>query len=118
MYRIFGREPAAVAALLAALGTMAVAFGAPVSNEQVGLIGAALSAAAGLFIAWRTAHTTLALVIGAANALLALGVGFGYSLSPEQTAAVLALLQVGFGLINRTQTSPVEVADAQPRIPR
>jgi membrane associated rhomboid family serine protease len=48
-----------------------------------------------------------ALILGALQALLALGVGFGLKLSPDQMALVLAASAAVFAVITRSQVTPV-----------
>lgn len=47
-----------------------------------------------------------AMVLAFIQAIIVLGVSFGLSLTPEQTAAILALTAVGLGLITRQQVKP------------
>jgi membrane associated rhomboid family serine protease len=48
-----------------------------------------------------------ALILGALQAILALGVGFGLKLSPDQMALVLAASAAVFAVITRSQVTPV-----------
>jgi uncharacterized protein (DUF697 family) len=47
-----------------------------------------------------------AMVLAFVQAVIVLGVAFGLRLTPEQTAAILALTAVVLGLITRSQVSP------------
>lgn len=47
-----------------------------------------------------------ALILGALQALLALGVGFGLQLTPEQMALVLAASAAIFAVITRQNVTP------------
>ena len=47
-----------------------------------------------------------AMVLAFVQAVIVLAVSFGLQLSPEQTAAILALTAVGLGLITRSQVTP------------
>lgn len=47
-----------------------------------------------------------AMVLAFVQCLIVLGVAFGLKLSPEQTAAILALTAVALGLITRSQVTP------------
>ena len=48
-----------------------------------------------------------AMVLAFVQALIVLGVSFGLSLTPEQTAGILALTAVALGLITRSRVTPV-----------
>jgi hypothetical protein len=47
-----------------------------------------------------------ALVVAAVNALIALAVGFGLELEPEQVALINAAVAAVLGFITRTQVTP------------
>lgn len=47
--------------------------------------------------------------IGFIQVLIALFIGFGLSITPEQVAAIVAVVQVGSTLFVRSQVSPVGV---------
>lgn len=47
-----------------------------------------------------------AMVVAFVQAVIVLGVSFGLHLTPEQTAAILAVTAVALGLITRTQVAP------------
>jgi hypothetical protein len=68
---------------------------------------AVVTALASVYTAWATKDTMLGVVVGLGKAVLALAVGFGLNLSPEQTAATIALITMGAGFFNRTQTYPL-----------
>lgn len=74
--------------------------------ETVSLIVAVVVAALGVYTAFVTRDTLLGVGIGFAKAALALGAGYGLALSTDQTAAVLAVITIGLGAYQRTQTSP------------
>lgn len=108
--KIFGREPAAYAGvLLAVLGVLQVldVFGAN-SNEKVALISAAGAAVFAAVTAYFTKTVSTAVVVGAAQAVLALLVGFGVDLSPDLTAAIVSGLQLALAGFLRQNTSPAE----------
>lgn len=42
------------------------------------------------------------------NAALALGIGFGLELTPEQTGLILAFASAALGFVARQQVTPVE----------
>lgn len=47
-----------------------------------------------------------ALILGAVQALIAVAVGFGLNLSPEQVSLVLAATAAVLALVTRTQVTP------------
>lgn len=104
---IFGREPAAYVGVIEAALALAIAFWAPLSHHQVGLIMACVTAAFGLYTAIATRDSLLATAVGLAKALIALGVGFGLSLTDVQTGAIIAFVTIVLGLFNRQVTEPV-----------
>jgi len=52
-----------------------------------------------------------AAVIAAIEAIIAVAVGFGLDLSPEQFALIMAGMVAVFGLITRSQVTPVSQLD-------
>jgi hypothetical protein len=118
--RILGREPAAWAGLIQALLALALSldwFG--LTNERVGLIMAVVSAVVGVYLAWVTASTMLAVIVGLVNAVFALVAGYGYELSTATTSAAIAVVTVVVGLFQRTQTSPLpEPSLTSDRLPK
>lgn len=105
--KIFGREPVAVVGLIEAMLVCGLSFGLPgLSQETVGLIMAAAMAGFGVYTAYVTKQTLLGGVVGLMKATLALAAVYGLSLTDAQTAALIAVTTMGFGLYHRTQTSP------------
>lgn len=49
-----------------------------------------------------------ALILGAANALLALAVGFGLDVSPEQVGLINAAVAAILSVVVRSRVSPIE----------
>lgn len=110
-FKILGREPAffvgVVEAFLALLLTFQVNG---LSQENVGVIVAAVSAGLGLVVAYAT-HTTLySALIGFAKAALVLAVTFGIHLTDAQTGALMALIVLVASQFLRDRTSPAETA--------
>lgn len=102
---LFG-EPAVLLSVIGAAIALAVSFGLNVSNEQVGLIMAAVAAVLGVITAVTTANGTLSALLALVKAGVAVGVGFGLKLSADQTGTIIAFATVLLGLFNRTQNSP------------
>ena len=76
------------------------------SNEQTALAQAASAAVFALVTAFLTKSASTSVVVSAAQAVAALLVGFGLSLSPETTAALIGAVQLISGFWLRQQTSP------------
>ena len=105
--KIFGKEPAAWAALIQ--GAIAVVFATglvPVSADQATLIQVASAALFAAVTAFLTKSATTAVVVSLAQAVAALLVGFGLKLDPATTAAVIGGIQVVAGFWLRQQTEP------------
>lgn len=60
-----------------------------------------------------TLRTEPALIIGAINALLALGVGFGVPVTPAQVGLINAAVAAVLAVVMRGQAVPTAVADKQ-----
>lgn len=115
---ILGREPAAWVGVIEAALAVALMLGwlrgvGLNTAEDVAVFMAAVSAALGLYVAYATRNTSLAVIVGAAKALLALGTVYGLHLGPDVAAGVIAFITVSFGFFNRQTTSPL--ADQVPR---
>lgn len=121
-FKILGTEPAAIATgvevVAAAVLAILTAFHvAGISEGQVGLIMAALTAALSVVVATVTKHTTLAGIIGATKALGALAIGFGVHVTPAEVAVILGAVSSVGGLFLRTQTSSVASSITHPSNP-
>lgn len=107
--KIFGREPAVWIGLIGGALTLLVSMGVlDFTNEQTALSMAAVSAVFGVITAYLTKDTMLGVLVGLTEAVIALAVGFGASLSPELTASIIAFVNVAVAFFQRTQTSPAE----------
>jgi hypothetical protein len=114
MVKIFGREPAALLALVAVAVKLIAAFGVQLSADQQAVVNAAAAAIVGLVVAF-VAHDALAAPLyGFAQAALALAVGFGLHWSADQQAVVLSFVQVALALFLRTQVTAKTPAPAIP----
>jgi hypothetical protein len=103
--RIFGREPALWLALVAVIVKVVAAFVVDVSPEAQTWINTAAAAAMGLAIAILVRDGIGAAVLGFAQAVLALAVGFGLNWTTAQQAIVLSLITVVVGMFDRTQVT-------------
>lgn len=120
--KIFGREPALVAAFLQSVLAMVVGLGVGLSPEQAALISAGGAAVFGAYAAYALKQNLLPTVVAAFQALVAVGVGFGLgdvlasrgfdasTLTGLATAVLTALL----GLFLRTQADPKAGSPSEP----
>lgn len=102
------REPAALLGLVS--GVLALLLSLDqlgLTNEKVGLIMGAVTAVAGIYTAYVTNATMLGVIVGAVNAAFALVAGYGFELSPDTTAAAIAIVTVVVGFFQRTQVTPL-----------
>ena len=108
--RIFGREPALwIAVIEAVLGLCAVFGWFDLTTEQVGLWMGVVIAIGAVITSWLTTGTLLSALVGALQAFVALAIGYGFTLSPEATAALIGVLTAMFAFVNRAQNSPADV---------
>ena len=106
--KIFGREPAAFIGLISGLLSLLLSLNLlGLTNESVGLLMAVVTAAFGVYTAWKTKDTMLGVIVGFVNATFAMVAGFGFELSPDTTAAAIAIVTVLVGFFQRTQTTPL-----------
>ena len=105
--KIFGREPAWWTSLIAAVLAVALSIDKfSLDPEQVALIMAVVTAAFGVYTAYVTDETMLSFIVGLAQSVLALAVGFGLDLSTDLSAALIALVTIVAGGYERTQNTP------------
>lgn len=109
MYRIFGREPAVVLALFAAVVSCASAFGLNVSADVQLYVNAAAVAAVGALTAWSVEREKLLPAItGFVQAVMILAVSLGLDLSAEKQSIVLTLVAaVGMVVVRDRVTAKV-----------
>jgi hypothetical protein len=109
--RVFGREPAAWAGLLAVSVKLLFAFVVHLNGDHQALANALVAALAGLFVAMVTHDGVSAAILGVAQALLALAVGYGLKWSPDQQAVVMSAASAVLAMFVRSQvTAPVPAA--------
>lgn len=105
--KLFGKEPAAWVGLIEASLALAVAIGwLAWTREQTALVMAVVVCVFGVVTAYLTKDTMLGVLVGLTKAVIALALGFGFTLSPEVTAAIIAFVTVAVSFFQRTQTSP------------
>lgn len=103
MPRIFGREPAVWLALIATALKLMSAFWWDLSVDQQSVLNAVATATVGLIVAMIVHDGQVASVLGFAQALLALAIGFGLHLSPEIQATIMSFVGVVVAMFVRTQ---------------
>jgi uncharacterized membrane protein YoaK (UPF0700 family) len=100
------REPATWVAVAAAGITLATTFGLPLTEAQQTILNAAVLAVAGFVTAvWVRRDGQLPAVLGLAQALLAVAVGFGLDWGQERQAAIMTMITVLAAAFVRTQVS-------------
>lgn len=105
--KIFGYEPAAWAGLLqGVLGVLVVLNVGNLTDTTSVLVQAAAGAVFALVTAFYTKKVNLAVVVGAAQAVLALLVGYGVDVDPQLQAALIAGLQLALAGFLRQNTEP------------
>ncbi|MEU1506419.1 hypothetical protein [Kitasatospora sp. NPDC005748] len=108
MPRIFGREPALLLALVAALVNALPGFGIDLTTgQQAGINGAAAMVVA-IVIAVIVHDGLGAAVLGLIQAVGSLVIGFGFHWTTEQQAATMLVATAAVAMWTRTQvTAPV-----------
>lgn len=109
--RIFGREPVvisnAIEGILAALLAFHLLGWAGINTaDEIAVVMAVVSSGLGLYVAYVTKDTLLAAVLGFVKAAAALIAAYGYDLTPEQLAQLLAAITVVFALWHQRATGP------------
>lgn len=110
---IFGREPAVVAAVAAALLKLLSLFVFPdFGPDQQAITNAVIVALLGAVVAFQvSAEKGLAALLGLGQAIVALAVGFGLDWSQETQVAVMGAFALVLGLFERKQVvAPVDAA--------
>lgn len=110
--KVFGRDPLAWTAAIAALIQFVSAFVIHVSIEQQGVIAAVAVAVFG-FIGAAKLHdgTWAAAAVTLVKAGIALGLAFGLHWDPEQQSTILLAVQAFLTLFVREQvTAPIDAA--------
>lgn len=118
---IFRRDPALWLSLLATAIRLAVGFGLPLTVDQQSLLNAVLAAVVGLVVAFTVRHDgQVAAILGFVGAAIALAIGFGLRLSPENQALIMSFVGTVLAAFTRTQVGtgvpPVTKPELQPAI--
>jgi hypothetical protein len=102
--KIFGREPALIAAFVATLIQVLSALILPLTTEQQGLLNGAVALLLGLVVAAQVSlEKAVPAVIGLLQGLAAVGVAFGFDISANTVSAITAVIAAGAAMFIRTQ---------------
>ncbi|HEX2551617.1 MAG TPA: hypothetical protein VHK64_08490 [Nocardioidaceae bacterium] len=109
-----GRDPALYLTLFATVVRLAAAFVFHLTDGQQAVLNAAATAVAGLVVALVVRHDgQVAAVLGVAQALLALAIGFGLNVSAENQAVIMSFIGALAAAFVRTQVvAPVAATGA------
>ncbi|YCK35189.1 hypothetical protein ACNF49_14200 [Actinomadura sp. ATCC 39365] len=104
-------EPALWLGLASGAVQLAAAFFLPWSDETVAIINAALAAGFGLWVAVSTraadnGGSIKAAILGLGQALISVGLVFGWNVSDKQTAAIMLFLTMASAAFIRQTSSP------------
>lgn len=106
--RIFGREPALWLSLLGTAVKLIAAFWIDLNTTQQSALNAIVAAAIGIWVATLTKDGISAAILGLAQALLALALGFGFHIDADNQAVVMSFVATVAAMFVRTQaTAPV-----------
>lgn len=103
MGHVFSRDPALSISLIATSARLATAFLVEANSHQQSLINAVIAAVAGLCIAFIVHDGQSAGLLGVAQALIALAVGYGLKIDAEQQAVIMSLVGTATAMFIRTQ---------------
>lgn len=100
---VFGREPAYWLALISGLVAFTSAAVTPLTVDQQGVLNACAAALFGVITAgFLAGEKSVAAIVGLFKALIAVGLAFGLSLSPEvQSSAMIVVELVLTGVLVR-----------------
>lgn len=105
------REPALYLTLFATVVRLAAAFIFDLSDGQQAVLNAAATAIASLVVAlWVRRDGQVAAILGIAQALLALAIGFGLDVSAENQAVIMSFVGAIVAAFVRTQVVAQGVA--------
>lgn len=110
------RDPALWLGLVAALISLTAAFLFPLTVDQQAVLNAAAVAVMGVvtaFIVRRDGQS--AAIVGFAQALIAVGLGFGLNISPEGQAAIMAVVSTAAAMFVRQVVVAPVTAEGVPQ---
>ncbi|MFE2911234.1 hypothetical protein [Kitasatospora indigofera] len=108
MPRIFGREPAMLLALVAAIVNALPAFGVDLTTGQQAGLNAGAATVVAVAIAVIVHDGLGAAILGVLQAFGALVIGFGFDWTTEKQAAAMLIATAAVAVVTRAQvTAPV-----------
>jgi hypothetical protein len=113
MPRIFGREPAVWLTLIATAVRLLGAFVIELTDGQQAVLNAVAAAGAALIVAVMVHDGQVAAILGFAQALIALAVGFGLHIDADRQAVIMSFVGAAVAMFVRTQVSPKAPVPAQ-----
>lgn len=114
MPRVLGREPAIWLTLVATAVRLFGAFVIHLTDNQQAVLNAAATAVAALIVAVMVHDGVVAAVLGFAQALLALAVGFGLNIDAEHQAVIMSFVGAAAAAFVRTQVRSKVTAEVSP----
>jgi hypothetical protein len=106
------RDPALYLTLFATAVRFIAAFWLNFTDGQQAVLNAAATAIAGLIVAlWVKRDGQVAAILGVAQALLALAVGFGLNVDAEHQAVIMSVIGAALAAFTRTQVTASVSAD-------
>jgi len=113
----FRREPAVYLTLFATAVRLLGAFVIDLTGEQQAVLNALATAVAALIVAFMVHDGQVAAILGVAQALLALAVGFGLHIDADHQAVIMSFVGAAVAMFVRTQVSPTMPALPKRRHP-
>lgn len=104
--RVFGRDPALWLAAVGVAVKLVGAFWIDLSADQQAGLNAVAAAVIGLAVASMVKDGQVAAILGLAQALVAIALGFGLHLSAETQAVIMSFVGVVANAYVRTQVIP------------
>lgn len=113
--KIFGREPALIAAFLTSAIAVISALIFPLTDEQQGVLNALIVALFGFITAALLAHEKFVpALVGLIKAAIAVAISFGLHLTPEAQSVVLTFVAAAAALWCRPQVVASVPAEEAP----
>lgn len=97
------RDPALFVSLGATAIRLISAFFIALTVEQQAGLNAAVAAIAGLIVAFSVADGQVAAILGIVQALIAVAIGFGLDISPENQGVIMSFVGTALAMFVRTQ---------------
>ncbi len=102
---VIRRDPALFTSFAATGIRLITAFALTLTVDQQSAVNATVAAAAGLLVAYAVKDGQVAAILGVVQALLALALGFGLEINPEEQALIMSFVGTGIAMFVRTQVT-------------